>query len=206
MFEILVVCTGNVCRSPLAGLLLRARLAPLGARISSAGTRAVADAPMTAEAVRLAVERGIDPGEAERHRSRSVTEALLSSPDLILTMTREHRRLVAELAPSRLRSTFTIREFARLAAATPAAELRQAAEEGTDAASRVRAAAAAVASHRGLVLTPGDPSDDDVVDPYRRSWATYQRSAAQLDPAVDAVVRTLWATLAPPLSGSAHGV
>ena len=71
-------------------------------------------------------------------------------------------------------------------------ELRQAAENaGPDAAARVRAIGVAVASHRGLVPPPDDPDDDDVIDPYRRSWETYQLSAAQLEPAINKVVRVL---------------
>jgi protein-tyrosine phosphatase len=49
----------------------------------------------------------------------------------------------------------------------------------------------AVASHRGLALPPDNPDDDDVIDPYRRSWNTYLLSASQLEPAVDEIVRTL---------------
>lgn len=192
MFEIITVCTGNVCRSPLAEQLLRARLSDLDVRVASAGTRGLASAVMTPEAAELAARRGIADDDSARHRSRFLTEGHLLSPDLILTMTREHRRLVAELAPSRVRSIFTIREFARLAADTPDADIRDAADAAeNDASARVRAAAAVVASRRGLVLPPVDPDDDDVIDPYGRSAHTYELSGAQLDPGVDAVVRVM---------------
>jgi protein-tyrosine phosphatase len=192
LFEILTVCTGNVCRSPLAELLLRARLADLSPVVTSAGTRGLASAPMTREAEHLAVALGVDAGDAASHRSRFLTEHHLSSPDLILTMTRDHRRAVAELAPSRLRETFTIREFARIAAEVPALELRQAADAaGLDAAARVRAMAAAVASYRGVVAPPANPDDDDVIDPIGRPWETYLLSASQLEPAVTTTVATL---------------
>jgi len=192
LIEILTVCTGNICRSPLAEQLLRTRLAPLEVRVHSAGTRGLNAAPMTPEAVELAVQLGVDPDDAAAHRSRFLTERDLVSPDLVFTMTRDHRRSVAELAPARMRTTFTIREFARLSAALPDAELTQAADAaGADAAARVRAVAMAVASHRGLALPPDDPGDDDVVDPYRRSWKTYLLSGSQLEPAVDEVVRVL---------------
>lgn len=187
MFEILTVCTGNICRSPLAEQLLRARLADLPVQVASAGTHGLAAAPMTPEAERIALSLGVPAEDAASHRSRYLTEQHLVAPALILTMTRAHRRAVAELAPARLRSTFTIREFARLAAAAPAHELRSAADQaGTDAAARVRAMAAVVASYRGLAAPPVDPADEDVIDPYRRSWDTYLLSASQLQPAVDA--------------------
>lgn len=198
MFEILTVCTGNICRSPLAEHLLRARLAPYSPVVASAGTRGLASAPMTDEAVQLAVELGIPADIAATHRSRFLLDAMLAQPDLILTMTRDHRREVAELAPSRLRSTFTIREFARLAAAMSDGELRAAAAEGgTDAASRVRAMGMGVAAQRGLAIPPASPDEDDVVDPYRRSWQTYQLSASQLTPAIDQVVRAVGLAVAP---------
>jgi protein-tyrosine phosphatase len=71
-------------------------------------------------------------------------------------------------------------------------ELRQAAEVGgTDASARVRAVAALVASYRGLVEPPADLDEDDVIDPYGRSWQTYLRSASQLVPAVTAVTEVI---------------
>ncbi|MCP2638121.1 low molecular weight phosphatase family protein [Microbacterium sp. HD4P20] len=192
MFEILTVCTGNICRSPLAEHLLRAQLAPYSPVIASAGTRGLASAPMTDEAVQLAVDLGVPAEVAATHRSRFLLDAMLAQPDLILTMTRDHRREVAELAPARLRSTFTIREFARIASTMSDDELRAAAGEGgTDAAARVRAMGLGVAARRGLAMPPASPDEDDVIDPYRRSWQTYQLSASQLAPAIDQVVRAV---------------
>ena len=197
MIEILTVCTGNICRSPLAELLLRARLAEFSPTVASAGTRGLPSSPMTDEAIALAVAAGVDAGDAASHRSRFLTEAHLAAPDLILTMTRDHRREVVELAPSRLRGTFTIREFERLSVGLSDDDLTQAADAvGTDAAARVRAIAAVVAAQRGVSRPPEAAIDDDVIDPYRRSWQTYQRTSAQLIPAVDAVVRAVSIALA----------
>lgn len=191
MFEILTVCTGNICRSPLAEVLLRERLRDLDPIVSSAGTQGLDSAPMTAEAQRLAAELGASTADADAHRSRYLTELDLASPDLILAMSREHRRRVVELAPARLRSAFTVREFARLAADTTDDEIRAAAAAGTDAPTRLRSALAAVGGMRGMSAPPVDPAEDDVIDPYRRSWETYQLSASQLTPAIDQVVRVV---------------
>jgi protein-tyrosine phosphatase len=99
---------------------------------------------------------------------------------------------VVELAPSRVGSTFTVREFARLASAIPDDELRAAAAAAAgDDKDRVRAAALGVATYRGIVEPPADPADDDVIDPFRQSWETYEDSAAQLEPAIDEVVRVI---------------
>ncbi|MFT4135447.1 low molecular weight phosphatase family protein [Microbacterium sp.] len=192
MFEIMTVCTGNICRSPLAEVLLRARLAPLEVRVHSAGTQGLDAAPMTAEARRLAVELGADAADADAHRSRYLTERDLRSPDLVVALSREHRRRIIELAPARMRRTFTAREFARLAAGLGDDDVRAAAAAGgSDDAARMRAAVSAVAAMRGAIALPADPADDDVVDPYRRSWDTYQRSAAQLMPGIDEIERIL---------------
>ncbi|WP_298744266.1 low molecular weight phosphatase family protein [uncultured Microbacterium sp.] len=192
MFEILTVCTGNICRSPLAAVILQTRLGARGAQVRSAGTHGLDAAPMTPEAQRLAVEHGVSPELAAAHRSRYLGPADLRSPDLLLAMSREHRRRVVETDPSRLRSAFTVREFARLAKDCTDDDVRDAAERaGADPSARVRAAIGAVGQMRGMSAPPADPADDDVIDPYRRSWATYQTSAAQLTPAIDQVVRVM---------------
>jgi len=195
VFEVLTVCTGNICRSPLAEQLLRLHLAPLPAGVSSAGTRGLRSAPMTPEALALADQLGVPTTDSTAHRSRFLTEQHLVSPDLIITMTRDHRRQVAELAPSRMRSTFTAREFARLAADVTDDQIRDAADRATiqTPGARVRSAAAVVASRRGMVLPSEKPEDDDVIDPYGRSWQTYELSATQLTPALQQVVRVLTA-------------
>ncbi len=193
MVEVMTVCTGNICRSPLAALVLDERLGAHGVRVHSAGTRALVGQGMTAEAQQLATERGVTTDAAASHRARFLTEAHLTTPDLILTMARDHRRAVAELAPARLRSTFTVREFARLAAEVPDDALVAAADAAStsDPSLRLRAAVGAIAGQRGLVLPPATPDDDDVIDPYRRSTRTYALSGAQLDPALDEVTRVV---------------
>jgi len=193
VFEVLTVCTGNICRSPLAEQLLRLHLTDQNASVSSAGTRGLRSAPMTPEALALADQLGVPSGDSTAHRSRFLTEQHLASPDLIITMTRDHRRLVAELAPSRMRSTFTAREFARLAAEVTDEEIRDAAATAPvqTPGGRVRAAATLLASRRGMVLPPQKPENDDVIDPYGRSWQTYLLSAEQLTPALGEITRVL---------------
>lgn len=196
MIEILTVCTGNICRSPLAEIALRHRLAAFSPFVSSAGTHADLDTPMTPDAQRLAVDWGLPAAEAAAHRSRLLMERQLISPDLILTMSRAQRRVIADLAPSRQRATFTIREFARAADAMTDAELTTAAGVSPDPSERMRAMAAAVSARRSAVRLRS-ASSDDVLDPYGRPWEEYLRSAAQLGPAIDAVVRVVELTLSP---------
>ncbi|WP_104089035.1 hypothetical protein [Cryobacterium sp. N19] len=114
--RILLVCTGNICRSPLAEQLLRARCDALGllVEVHSAGTRAMVASPMTAEAAALSLKHGAHDTE---HAARQVTEQLVGEADLILTATRDHRREVVTLLPKATRYTFTLNQFARLVSA-----------------------------------------------------------------------------------------
>ncbi|SDH29688.1 arsenate-mycothiol transferase ArsC [Agrococcus jejuensis] len=109
-FRVLVVCTGNVCRSPLTAAVLRARLAPCTAdfAIASAGLRALEgepiDPPVAAEAARL----GVDVSE---HRGRAFAADEAAAADLVIVATRRQRALAVELAPSIVRRTFTLLEL-----------------------------------------------------------------------------------------------
>lgn len=109
------VCTGNICRSPTAERLAAAYAAQLRIPnfvVSSAGTRAVIAHPIHQEAALVLTSLG---GEASDFSARQLTTRIASAADLIITMTRAHRDRVLELAPNRLKSTFTLGEAARLA-------------------------------------------------------------------------------------------
>jgi len=106
--QILFVCTGNTCRSPMGEGIGRVELAarldclpgdlaPQGWKVSSAGTMAFAGAPATPAAVSAAAELGAD---ISGHRNQPVTEQLINSSDLILCMTGGHVRQVREIAPN----------------------------------------------------------------------------------------------------------
>ncbi|WP_022873473.1 low molecular weight phosphatase family protein [Nesterenkonia alba] len=196
MIEILTVCTGNVCRSALAEMVLGSRLADLGVRVHSAGSGALVGDPLTPQTAELALAAGARPGEVEAHRARLLTEGVAAEADLVLAMTREHRRAVVELNPALLRRTFTVREFARLAAGMSDHEIAQAAQ-GSDPQKRVRAALRVLATRHGIVGPAEDPAADDVVDPYRQKDAVYQQQARQLLPALDEVERFVRAAVQP---------
>lgn len=192
---ILTVCTGNICRSPTGEILLRAQLRDLGIKVHSAGTHALVDHEMTEQAQQLAIANGADAADAASHRGRLLTKKLLAESDLVVTMAREHRSDVVQLSPALLRRTFTVRQFARLAATLSDDEVRRGVVgAGSDASARLRALAQLVGGQRGLV--PSEPDNDDVIDPYRRSQTTYELSASQLVPAVGEVERVVRAALA----------
>ncbi len=96
--RILVVCSGNTCRSPLAAAMLANRIARhpdlAGTEVASAGTSAWPGAPASDGSLLVALERGID---LSAHRSRLVTAELVQVADMILVMGESHRRRVADL-------------------------------------------------------------------------------------------------------------
>jgi protein-tyrosine-phosphatase len=97
MKRILLVCTGNICRSPLAAALLDRALQRRGAEgvvVASAGTGAWDGAPVSEGAYLIGLERGLD---LSAHRARLLTRELVDEADLILTMARHHRARVHEL-------------------------------------------------------------------------------------------------------------
>ncbi len=95
--NVLLVCTGNICRSPLAEALLERALqdrAIAEVTVTSAGTGAWDGAPASEGAYLVGLERGLD---LSGHRARLLTRELVEQADLILTMARHHRARVDEL-------------------------------------------------------------------------------------------------------------
>lgn len=106
MFQnILIVCVGNVCRSPAAEALLLHRTQPKKLVISSAGIGALVGSPMDRLAHELLVEHGL---EHRAHRARQVDSDLLHRADLILTMEQNHIQHLRQIAPEVHGKTFLI--------------------------------------------------------------------------------------------------
>lgn len=96
-WQLLFVCTGNTCRSPLAEVVARRELAFRGATdvlVGSAGTHAWPDAPASDGSILVALEQGLD---LSGHRARLLTPELVAGARLILTMGSSHRELAEEM-------------------------------------------------------------------------------------------------------------
>ncbi|SEJ40822.1 arsenate reductase/protein-tyrosine-phosphatase family protein [Demequina mangrovi] len=162
MTTILTVCTGNICRSPAAELLL-ARALEGHATVASAGTHALVDHGIPEHMLAELAQDGID-GAA--HRARLLTERVMHEADLVIAMTAEHRRLAVSTGPFALKRTFTLSELA--AAAGTGAVL-----EGETSEERLRDLPRAVAAHRAVLA---GCELDDVPDPYRKDATAYRES------------------------------
>jgi protein-tyrosine phosphatase len=169
---ILVVCTGNICRSPIAeGILrdeLRRRLGDHAPEVISAGVSGWDGSPATQEAVEAANERGTD---ISGHVARRLFRRDVDRADLILCMAAEHREEVLRAAPRASEKTFTLKELVRLLETRPPA-----AADGLTWTERIGAA------HRlRLSGFPGNPNDEDVSDPLGLPFESYRAVAWEID-------------------------
>lgn len=106
---VLAICTGNICRSPLAeGILKKILGHDHGVRISSAGTHALDGNPPSEFALIAAHEQGID---ISGHRSRRVYENSILQSDIILCMEPAHMEWVLSLVPSVYEAVYNLAEF-----------------------------------------------------------------------------------------------
>ncbi len=174
MASVLLVCTGNVCRSPMAeGLLREALEARLGDRtplVRSAGTQGWEGGSPMPESIQAASERGVD---ISRHVVRRLTFEMVAEADLILAMAEEHREAVAHLALEGPTRTFTLKELVRLLEALPPAPAGP-----PDEVLRGRVSEADRLRHSGF---QGNPFDQDIADPLGMPLASYRAVAWELD-------------------------
>lgn len=110
-YNILMVCTGNICRSPMAEVMLRDKLSGgMGniVNVSSAGINAMNNNRATQRAIETMDALGIDLTE---HKARFLTLDLLKDSDLVLVMERVHLRLIHNLYRSEKEKTFMLSSF-----------------------------------------------------------------------------------------------
>lgn len=112
-YKVLFVCTGNLCRSPMAAGILRIQLAKRHAppiEASSAGIMASEGREAEPLAVSIARHNGVD---LSHHRSAMLTRTLLESADLILTMERMQLQYVRGMIPHQKDKVFLLKAFGR---------------------------------------------------------------------------------------------
>jgi protein-tyrosine phosphatase len=186
MTSILVICTGNICRSPISEGLLRnaleRRFGPAAPDVSSAGTSGLEGSGAMPESVQAASELGID---IAGHIARRLTPAMASDADLLLCMARDHRETFAPPLDAR---AFTLKELVRLLETLPAPP--------TDAGPEIlagRIAAADVARRSGAVATS---YDEDIADPLGQPLEAYRAIAWEIETWSDQLVNALFGAVA----------
>lgn len=106
---VIFVCTGNVCRSPMAEYILRTELGPQSPwEVSSAGVLAGAGMPASGDGVAVLKARNID---MSGHRSRTLTRELVDAATLLVVMTRSHRDHCLALFPNAAEKIYLLKTF-----------------------------------------------------------------------------------------------
>ena len=170
--DVLFICTGNTCRSPMAAALFGARMAGSSGAVSpvhvhSAGLLSDGE-PATDHGVKIMARHGLD---TSGHRSTKVTPELLARTDLVVAMAREHVRKAVVIDPDVWPRIFTLKEIVRRG------ERRGRRQDGQSLPDWL------AGLHRGRRLADllGHEAGDDVADPVGRSRRAYARTAAELD-------------------------
>lgn len=186
-FRLIFVCTGNICRSPFAEMITRHLLvARLGERVaarfevSSAGVGAVVGAQMHPYTRDELMPWGLDGIAAGRFAARQLQMSMVHASDLVLGANPSHRSMIVERSPESMATSFSVREFARLANAVDPAWLPD------EPVKRARALVEEARKQRGLV--PMGEGEDRIPDPMGRPHEAHRRAAMLIVDAVKSIV------------------
>jgi|HubBroStandDraft_4_1064222.scaffolds.fasta_scaffold347705_2 protein-tyrosine phosphatase len=182
---IIVLCTANICRSPMTAALLSRRLAALGVSVAvrSAGMLSSGDPP-SPEVISVMARHGVDIAS---HRSRLARPADLARADLVLAMARENLRYAVITEPGVWPRAFTLKELIRRGAQIGP---RRPGERLCSWLSRAHAG-------RERLSLLGDSAEDDVADPTGGPLGAYAETANLLDLLVTRLAELGWSHAAP---------
>lgn len=196
--RVLMVCTGNIGRSPMMERIMKRSLEGRGVApvfdVTSAGTWGQQGHEMEPGALLALTELGID---ASGFSASPLTDDAVASADLVLVATREHRSEVVNLVPSAVRRTFTVHELARIAGSAPPRDASgTAGTASTDGVTpeQVRDAVAWAAQVRGAVPRPEAEDADDLGDPLGAPDEVYRERARAIAASVERIVPYLLGT------------
>lgn len=199
MASILLVCTGNICRSPMAegflGNALERRLGEAAPLVSSAGVIGRDGQTAVPEAVRAGAERGAD---ISSHVVRRLLPEHVESADLVLGMAAEHRDEIMRAVPAAAPKTFTLKQLVRLLDALPASG------EGDPQPEARLVSRVAEADRLRRSDFEGNPHDEDVVDPLGMSFESFRAVAWEIDEWCERLVDGLFGR-APARAGTGAG-
>lgn len=166
--DVLLVCTGNQCRSPMAAAIMTRLLSERGSAFNVASGGFVSEGiPCPPEVLKVMGPLGYD---LSAHRSRALSEALLDSARIVVGMTRQHVVDLSLVDPTTWSRTFTFSELVRLGKASPA---RRSSESLDSWVARIGAG-----RHRARILDL--PLSEDVPDPIGKPLGVYIRTRDRL--------------------------
>lgn len=180
--SVLVVCTANICRSPMAQAFLQRSLDAAGVRaeVSSAGTSGMVDwgLPAAPEAVQVMAEMGLD---IAGHASRALTAEQMASADLVIGMAREHLRDAAVMAPDALPRLVTLKELVRRAGTAGAPGVGEGLGPWVE----------RLTADRPLGELLGDSPVDDIDDPFGLPLVEFRRTGTEIAGLTDRIAGSL---------------
>lgn len=162
-FQILTVCTGNICRSPAAELLLASELDD-SVRVTSAGTQGLVGQPVHGPMDRLLQQHGL---ETKSFQAKRISPMLIKESKLILTATNQHRVRILEEFPLALRKTFTLKEFSRIIKDTGLSFENPKLSDGE------KLGLAITKALQNRKPNPAGKTADDIADPYKKDDEFY---------------------------------
>ena len=166
MFEILFVCTGNRCRSPIAEEQLRNLANGLPIKVGSVGLLDLGPAPALPEVIDVGRSVGLD---LSRHKARHLSAVDLSAVDLVVGLERSHVAAAVVEAGAPYDKAFTLKEIVRLLESLPATPPSDDPEE--------RARALVRAAHEARSSSPGFMPGEDIEDPFGGARSAYVEMA-----------------------------
>jgi len=172
MYTILVVCTGNTCRSSMAGAIIRKMVEDEPQlrgriRILSAGTAAFPGEKASPQAIQVMEERGID---LKDHRASLLTREMIREADIILTMTERHKQQILRMDQQAEGKVFTLKEYVQ------EADMQRPGK-------------------------PQGPRPLDIMDPFGYSVEVYRMCADEIEEASSQLIRKIIQDGIPPKTG-----
>lgn len=183
LFRVLIVCTGNICRSPMAQTMFEDKLRKksiIGVSVESAGTFALEGEDMPNEAKASLVNQGYQVG---KHEAQQVTPEILANSDLILTATEEHRAEIVRIYTKANRNAFTLKELHNILEFMNDPEREVEIETSSILKEKVRIAS----SSRGYPVSDGSL---DLEDPYQQGQQAFDVTMSELEPLIESI--TSW--------------
>ncbi|MBT1166988.1 low molecular weight phosphatase family protein [Bifidobacterium simiarum] len=177
--HIMFVCTGNICRSPMGELLMAAYLSNTSIHVSSAGTHGLPSELMDKSSAKLMRSVGINPYE---FRSRRLTPELAESADLILCFEKSQRKDIVTIAPTAVKYTFLLPDFANMCeycktnGLVSGLTIQERLESVIDSAAMIR---------------PAVPEAADIEDPHYKSFPKFQKAAEQTNAAIRKILTSM---------------